>query len=131
VYGCSYKAFCGHIAAVKAIMAPMSLFPVFAFAGTVRDQSFIVAASVEKFLLSLLITAVRIGGDEFKVTWAAAVTIVWPRMDAEQEEVMREVGRRLGVAQKEFFYPETEREFAMMNIEAREAAIWFHDISQK
>jgi hypothetical protein len=130
-YGGDLKTFHGHIAAVKALMGPMSLFPVFAFTGTVRDQAFVVAASVEKFLLSLLVTAVRIGRDEFKVVWAAAVTIVWPRMDAAQEGVMRDVARALGVAQNEFFYPESEREFAMMNIEAREAAMWFRQACPK
>jgi hypothetical protein len=129
VYERDTQAFYRVIREAKEWMADGSLFPVLAFSGSVKDQGFVMGSSVEKFAMAVVVTKVVIGDTEFKVVWAPDFNMVWPRLSDEQEEVMREAGRGIGIPQKEFFYPENEEEFELVNIEARQAAQWFQGLS--
>jgi hypothetical protein len=131
VYEHNEIKFRAQVGFIKKFVGEDSLFPACAFAGSVRDPSFMVSVSVEKFVMSLSVTIVEIEGVPFRVRWAPDFTLIFPRLEDHQLEVMRAVGRNLGAGYSDFFFPDTEEEFQMMSVESREAARWFAEIPAK
>jgi hypothetical protein len=113
---------------LKRFIKRGSVFPACAFAGTVRDPTFSIGASVEKLLLMVLPTRVEVGGTEFRVVWAPEFTIIFPRPDEQQESEIRKAGKSLGAGPAVLFFAESEEEFSMMNMGAKEALAWFDEI---
>jgi hypothetical protein len=72
--------------------------------------------------LSLRVTAVDVGGAQFRVIWAPDFTAVFSRPDDRQTKTLRAAGRSGSAGDAEEFDPETEEEFAGMNVRLKEAA---------
>jgi hypothetical protein len=128
VYEQAERPFNQRVGIAKRFVGENSALPMFLFAGSIRDPGFVVGASVERFALSVLVTDVGIGERDFKVIWGEETTLVLPKAEEAEENVLRETARRLGVGAVNFFYPESEEEFRGMHTEAIGAAPWFGEI---
>jgi hypothetical protein len=130
-YDRNERRFREQVGFVRRFLGPESLFPACAFAASVRDTTFALSASVEKLMLSIFPTTVEIDGVAFSVVWAPDFTVVFPRPDDAQAQVLMEAGRSVGAGLAEVFYPESEEEFRRVTLEAREAIGWIEEIPQR
>jgi hypothetical protein len=128
VYEQQERLFNQRVGISKRFVGQNSALSVLLFTGSIRDPGFVVAASVERLALSVLVSEVRIGERSFEVVWGTETAVVFPKAEEGEEMALRETGKLLGVEGGALFYPDSAEEFRGMQTEVAGAGRWFDEI---